>query len=415
MRLQLAASCAALFAAWTGAARAGDAPPGGAAVDGAPSPARRPDAAAESSVAARASAHTTFYADTDHVTVVTPVADVEVHDGYSKWRARGQYLVDAISAASVDIVSTASQRWQEVRQAGSLAGGYKFGDVGAEASGAVSIEPDYASVAGGGTLTWDFADKNYTAIFGYALDHDTIGRAGTPFDVFSRSLFRHTLNAGVTLTLNPSTVLSIVSDFVIERGDQSKPYRYIPMFSPAVAPTIDKGAPIDLVNALRLPERPLEHLPERRERYAVTARFGHRFAASTLRVDERLYTDTWHLHASTTDVRYFVDLSRRFTVWPHVRAHAQSAVYFWRRAYVSTFAGATGSVPLYRTGDRELGPLATLTGGAGASLGIGGAADPNGWMLELQADFMGTDFLDDLYVTSRYAALVAGGLVGVFR
>lgn len=413
MRLQLTAvACAAVFAAWTSRVCADD---GGGAGAGTRASARGSGAEAGTSVAARASAHTTFYADSDHVTVVTPVADVDLHDKYSKWHAGGQYLVDAISAASVDIVSTASQRWQEVRQAGSLAAGYKFGDVGAEASGAVSFEPDYASIAGGGTLTWDFADKNYTAIVGYALDHDTIGRSGTPFDVFSRTLWRHTLNAGVTLTLNASTVLSIVSDFIVERGDQSKPYRYIPMFSGAVAPTIGKGASIDVVNALRLPERPLEHLPESRDRYAVTARFGHRFSRSTLRVDERLYTDTWQLHASTTDVRYFMDLSRRFTVWPHLRAHAQSAVYFWRRAYVSSFAGTTGSVPLYRTGDRELGPLATVTGGAGASLGIGGAENPNGWMLELQADVMGTDFLDDLYVTSRYAALVAGGLVGVFQ
>ena len=31
---------------------------------------------------------------------------------------RGRYLVDVVSAASVDIVSTASRRWQETRQAG---------------------------------------------------------------------------------------------------------------------------------------------------------------------------------------------------------------------------------------------------------------------------------------------------------
>jgi hypothetical protein len=264
-------------------------------------------------------------------------------------------------------------------------------------------------------VTWDFAEKNHTAVFGYAIDHDTIGRTGTSFDVFSRTLWQHTIDAGVTLTLNRSAALSLISDLVIERGDQSKPYRYIPMFSAGVASTIEKGASIESVNARRQPERPLEHLPESRERYAVTARFGYRFAHSTLRVDERLYTDTWRLHASTTEIRYFMDLSRRLVIWPHVRVHAQNAAYFWRRAYVSTFTGTTGQVPAYRTGDRELGPLATLTAGAGATFGIGSSANPTGWAVEVQGDFMGTEFLDDLYVTSRAAGLVAAGLVGVFQ
>ena len=180
------------------------------------------------------------------------------------------------------------------------------------------------------------------------LDHDTIGRAGTPFSVFSRSLFQHTIAGGVTLTLNRAMVLSLLSDLVIESGDQSKPYRYIPMFSADIAPTIGKGASIDVVNAARLQARPLEQLPDSRERYALTARFGYRFAHATLRADERVYTDTWRLHASTTEVRYIADLSSRFTVWPRVRAHVQNGVYFWNRAYVASFG--PGGLTLPSTG-----------------------------------------------------------------
>jgi hypothetical protein len=428
MRLQLIATASAvLVLAWDGLAEGdpGPAParsapgleaapaPGGPGVAPAASEAAAPTG--PSPVGARVSAHTTFYADSDHVTVVTPVVTAEVGDPYSTWHARGEYLVDVISAASVDIVSTASQRWQEVRQAGALDAGYRWKRFGARASAAVSAEPDYRSFAGGGDFTWDLADRNHTLLLGYALDHDTIGRTGTSFDVFSRTLLQHSLNAGITLTLNRAAVLSIVSDLFIERGDQSKPYRYVPMFAPDVAPTIEKGASIDTVNAKRLPERPLEHLPESRERYALTGRFGYRFAHGTLRIDERLYADTWALHASTTEVRYFIDLSKRFTVFPHLRGHVQNGTYFFRRAYVSMFSGTTAELPRYRTGDRELGPLATLTAGAGASFGIGPSMRPSAWTLELQTDFIGTEFLDDLYVKSRAAVLVAGGIVGVFE
>ena len=62
----------------------------------------------------------------------------------------GHYLVDVVSAASVDIVSTASGRWNEVRQAGGLEGTYKPHEFGVTIAGAVSSEPDYFSYGVGG-------------------------------------------------------------------------------------------------------------------------------------------------------------------------------------------------------------------------------------------------------------------------
>ncbi|HEX3597038.1 MAG TPA: DUF3570 domain-containing protein [Polyangiaceae bacterium] len=367
-------------------------------------------------ILARASGATTFYADTDHVSVVTPVATAELGDRYSVWNVRAQYLVDVISAASVDIVSTASQRWHEVRQAGSLEAAYKPHDIGARLSGAISREPDYSSTAGGLDVVWDFSKQGHTAFLGYARDQDTIGRTGTPFSVFSRSLAQDSITAGVSLTLGPAAVLSMTNELILERGDQSKPYRYIPMFSSDVAASIAKGDSIDDVNAKRLQIRPLEQLPLTRERYSVTARFAYRFPHSTLRVDERLYTDSWRLHASTTEVRYVADVSRRWTVWPWMRFNAQTPVYFWNRAYVARF-GPSGSfeLPQYRTGDRELGPLSTVGLGAGASYAMGASDNPSTVTVQLHGGVIHTEFLDDLYVTSRTAELATLTLMGVFE
>jgi len=365
---------------------------------------------------ARASGATTFYADTDHVTVVTPVATAELSDRYSVWNVRAEYLVDVISAASVDIVSTASQHWREVRQAGALQASYKPHDLGVRASGALSREPDYSSTAAGLDVLWDFAKQGHTAFLGYARDQDTIGREGTPFSVFSRSLAQDSIQGGVSLTLGPAAVLSLTNELILERGDQSKPYRYIPMFSAAVAPTIAKGESIDDVNDKRLQARPLEQLPLTRQRYSLTARFGYRFAHATLRADERLYADTWNLHATTTEVRYIADLSRRWTAWPWVRFHAQTPVYFWNRAYIARF-GPDGifDLPQYRTGDRELGPLYNVGLGAGASYGIGSSENPSSVTVQLHGGMIHTEFLDDLYVTARTAVLASLTLLGVFE
>jgi hypothetical protein len=83
-----------------------------------------------------------------------------------------------------------------------------------------------------------------------------------------------------------------------------------------------------------------------------------------------------------------------------VRFHLQSPVSFWQRAYVSG-PGPGWDLPEFRTGDRELGPLHTYTGGGGIKWFIGSAADPDSWSLSAQFDTMFTAFLDDLYLTSR--------------
>jgi hypothetical protein len=217
---------------------------------------------------------------------------------------------------------------------------------------------------------------------------------------------RNALRGGLAWVVDASSIAGLGVDFVIEGGDASKPYRYIPMFAPEVASGIPRGASIDTVNAERLPERPLEQLPLARERLAVTLHYAHRFSGSTLRLEERAYGDTWGLMATSTDAKWLVDLGSRFRWWPHARFHAQHAVSFWQRAYVSG-PGPGWDLPEYRTGDRELGPLWTAEGGTGIDWYLGPAVDVSRWALGLTADVMYTSFLDDLYVLDRIATLGA--------
>jgi hypothetical protein len=218
--------------------------------------------------------------------------------------------------------------------------------------------------------------------------------------VFSHVLDRNAFNAALTLVLSPRTIATFVGDLVLEDGDPSKPYRYIPLFSPGT--NVPRGAPIALVNELRVSARPLEQLPLSRERYAITARMAHRFHLATLRLDERLYTDTWAMKATTTDAMYLLDLSRRVEFGPHARLHAQTAVNFWQRAYLF---GPGFEYPALRTGDRELGPLVNVTGGFTLRLGLGSEANPNSWILGFDLNATSTQYLDDLYVTSRISVL----------
>ncbi len=357
------------------------------------------------------------YGDTDHVNVFSPGINGSVSSPTAGWNVGGSYLVDVVSAASPDIVSEASPPYHEIRQAGTLTGGYKPGLYGAQASAHLSSEPDYLSLGGGIALTADLHDKLITPRLAYNYSHDTIGRGNTPFNVFHHNLDTQEFEGGVTLVLSSTSLLLVSATLEAERGDQSKPYRYVPMFdSVNVAPYVPAGATIDLVNRVRLPVRPIEQLPTERDRYAVGARFAHRFTTATLRLEQRLYNDTWSQKATTTDMQYLQDFGRRLRAWPHARFNAQTGTSFYQLAYSAAIQqDGTIIIPTYRTGDRELAPLVSFTLGGGAHLALTSPEAKTQYGLSVQGDAMYTRFLNSLFVTTRTAVYGTVGFDAEFQ
>jgi hypothetical protein len=349
-----------------------------------------------------ASSALSAYSDTDSVHVITPTIAGEIHDDVAGWSVGGRYLVDAVSAASVDIVSSASGHWTEVRNVGSGDAAVKVGALGISVAGGFSHEPDYLSIGGGGTVSLETLDKNVTPFIGASYGHDDVGRTGLP-KAYWHVMQKGTVQLGVTFVVDRSTIAALAVDGIFERGYLAKPYRYIPLFAPGSAEKIQPGASIAEVNALRLDLRPVDALPDARDRYALGGRIAHRFEASTVRADGRLYRDNWGMTAVTGDARLLLDVGQRLLVWPHARFHAQRGVDFWQRAYEAPFApDGTPTIPRYRTGDRELGPLYTWTAGAGArALLVRGRRQS--WSVTFELEGIFSRYLDALYLTQRRA------------
>lgn len=374
----------------------------------------RPSLAEPSPIAWETALEVGGYYDSDHVAVLSPALTAQAREPSGGWSANGSYLVDIVSAASVDIVSTASPRWTEVRHAGTLGVGWEQGGRGGELHGATSVEPDFVSLAVGGSGKYALDRKNATLSLGYGYEHDVAGRTGTPFSVYSLELDRHRLSGAVELVMDRATTLTPSLDVMLESGRQEKPYRFLPLFEASVADGVPVGASPELVNELRLPGRIAERLPDTRQRYAGALRLAHRFERSTLVLWERAYLDSWGLLASTADARWVVELHRRWSIWPRARFHTQSGASFWRRAYVGSIGSAEVVVPEYRSGDRELGPLwsAALGSGVGWDLGAG---DPRRMSLALEGQGIYTEFRDALYIDHRWAAFGVASFALRFR
>src|SRR5690349_22672181 len=174
-----------------------------------------------------------LYTDTDNVLVVSSELSAEraLDDAGSNVAASA--VVDVVSAASVDVVAQASQRFSEVRWEANLSGAYAIGDTVPSINYRGSVEPDYVSHGfGAGALT-RLGGADTVASAHYQITFDTIGRSGTPFDTYSRSLTIHSAQLGVTQNVSTKSVLRAVFSLTVERGYQEKPYRFVPLFDAA--------------------------------------------------------------------------------------------------------------------------------------------------------------------------------------
>lgn len=343
------------------------------------------------------------YNDTNETGVFSPSLFLSGENPTAGWQVGGSFLVDVVTTASADIVSTASRRWDETRYAATLAGDYRFGPVKAGLNGGLSVEPDYVARSFGASVGADLMGKMVTPQLGYVLSLDTLGRAKTSFDIFSRDLTRHSIDAGVSVVIDAATIAVAAATLELDYGDTSKPYRHVPLFDPTKIGLIPRGASADLVNGERLAiAAPLEHLPEDRARFAFLVRAAHRFDTATLRGDERFYIDSWGQKASTTDARFYLDVTDQLRLGTHLRFNIQGPVDFWQRAYAAPLTSAGREIPQFRTTDRELGPLFAITFGGGVRYAL-----TDFFAVQLQVEGIYTQFLDHIYLYDRLGLFTA--------
>jgi hypothetical protein len=108
-----------------------------------------------------------------------------------------------------------------------------------------------------------------------------------------------------------------------------------------------------------------------------------------------------------------LERGRRVTFGPHGRLHVQSGANFFHRVYHAEVTPIV-SVPVFRTTDRELGPLHAYTFGGMIWWRIRDDDAPR-LLLYLSADALYTQYHDSLYVRSRLAGYGTLGLEAEFE
>jgi hypothetical protein len=323
-----------------------------------------------------------LYQDSDHTRVTTLAADLSARVA-EPLLVNGGYLVDIVSAASVDVVSAATPSFSETRKEATAGALLTTENSDVSAGYRYSVENDWTSHTLSLRGVTRLAQKNTELSLTGSFSANRVGRAEDRN--FERELMVYGFGAGVSQLLDPKTVVAAVYEGGYAAGFQSSPYRFVS--------TADRAFTF------------LEHDPERRLRHAL-ALWGlrHLFESTSLRLNYRLYLDDWGIVGHTGELRLTRDLSRALSASLRERFYRQGSAWFYQDGY--------DAPRRYMTRDRELSTFWDSFSGVAVRLELEDVGPFSELGADLTADYFYYRFQNFSALPSRDGVFVSLGIFG---
>lgn len=273
-----------------------------------------------------------------------------------------QYYVDAVSNASIDVVTTAS-KFKETRNAYGFGADLLVRDAVVSLSLERSSEPDYVADNLNVNVSQDVFAGMTTVSVGFGRGSDQVGKKDIGFFDHARHWQYRT---GLTQILSPRWLASANFEVVSDEGYLGNPYRA----------AVEFGAFV--------PER----MPRTRSSRAIKLRtigeIGEPGSRTVLRADFRHFWDTWDINAQTLEfgaARYF---GSQWLADASLRWYTQTQALF--------FSDNAPQQNTYVTRNRQLGAFDSLGLSLKATYTFGGAAAKYGTKLSGAYEFKRFDF-----------------------
>ena len=224
---------------------------------------------------------------------------------FDKVSLTGTYYLDAVSNASIDVVTTAS-KYHENRNEYGLSADYVYRDSQITISGTSSHEPDYTANAGSLDVTQEVFGGMTTIALGFTRGDDQVLKRYSPEFRDHASHWQYRL--GATQILTPRWLASINLEALSDEGFLGSPYRVARVFGAAV------------------PERNPRTRSARALKLRVIGDLGSR---DSIHADYRYYADTWDIRAHTAELGYSRYFGESFLADGFVRFYSQGAANFY--------------------------------------------------------------------------------------
>jgi len=254
----------------------------------------------------------------------------------------GNYYVDNVSSASIDVVTQAS-KFTDKRTEESLNVSYLEDRTLMTAGYIHSSESDYISKTFHFDFSQDFFGDLTTLNMGYTRGNDTIKRNGD--DTFEETATHQEYRVGISQILTRDLIASLNEEIITDSGYLSNPYRSYRFASGnsfAWAPEVFPKARTSSTTSLNA----RYHLPDYR-----AAVYGN----------YRFYRDGWDVKSHTFEIGYDHTLPSGWLFDVHTRYYKQTEANF----YSDLFERANEFD--YMTRDKQLSTFHSIAVGAGVS------------------------------------------------
>lgn len=251
----------------------------------------------------------------------------------------GNYYVDNISSASIDVLSSGASRYSEERTEYSLGASYLYDKSILSAGYTNSDESDYEAETFYFGISQDFFGDLTNITFGYALGDDEVFQNGN--DEFAEEVRRNTFRTSVSQIVTPNLILALNYDLITEEGFLNNPYRSYRFLTD----------PLDPSAGFQFAQ---EVYPDTRTSDAIALRYMYHlpWKAST-GGSYRYYTDDWGIDAHTAQFTYTHVLYDNWTVDFKYRYYQQTAADF----YSDLFQVPSQDEKDFRARDKEMSDL----------------------------------------------------------
>ncbi len=292
----------------------------------------------------------------------------------------GNYYVDHISNASIDVVTQGSP-FREERTEKSLGVDYLRGPVSIDMGYINSEESDYSAHTAHFNISQDMFGDLTTVTLGYARGWDTVRDNGKPDFAEDRARQNYQVNLSQILTKN--TLFGIAFEAITNEGYLHSPYRSVRYLDPS--------------NPIGYSYEP-EVYPNTRNSGAVTlsARYYLPYRAA-IKAEYRIFDDSWGIRAHNAEIGYTHPFQNGLTFDLRYRVYTQTAANFYSDLF--PFSNAQN----FMARDREFSAFTNHTIGAGISREFG----KNLWdfvdkgSLNLYYDYIQFDYNDFRDVRQR--------------
>jgi hypothetical protein len=249
----------------------------------------------------------------------------------------GNYYVDMVSSASIDVITQASP-YTEERKQWSLGVDYLHGNTTMRAGYTTSEESDFDAESFNFSVSQDMFGDLTTLTLTYALGDDLVRRSDDP--TFEQPLDRQIFGVGITQILTKNLISALNIETITEEGYLNNPYRSVRYFDPNSAIGYSYEA---------------ELYPNTRTSNAVGLRMRYFLPyRAAVEGEYRFFTDTWDIEGHTGSISY-IQPWKDFTFTGKFRYHTQTGAHFYRDLFPRSQATN------FRGRDKELSPLTSYT------------------------------------------------------